>query len=104
MVSIRKTVTIKTTDTKGQKHEYHSLEEVPPELRAEIENLQNEATAKTMTLSASEGTTDKIVTQKKVTVYKIKDASGEERIYHSLEELPPEVRAAIEKATDEKSE
>ena len=31
-------------------------------------------------------------------MYKIVDGSGVERIYHSLEEMPPEIREAIAKA------
>jgi hypothetical protein len=90
IVNIKKTVTIKTTDKDGAKHEYHSLDEAPPELRGEIEKLQSEA--------LKESIPSKVISRKSVSVYKIKDASGIERVYHSLDELPPEIRAAVEQA------
>jgi hypothetical protein len=78
------------TDKDGGKHEYHSLDEAPPELRGEIEKLESEA--------LKENIPSKVISRKSVSVYKIKDASGNERIYHSLDELPPEIRAAVEQA------
>lgn len=98
VITIKKTVDIKTTDEAGQRHEYHSLEEVPPELRAEIEKLQSEAQKEVFSASSSDGLTSKFITKKTVSVIKVKDASGNERTYHSLDELPPEIRAAFEKA------
>ena len=98
IINIKKSVTIKTTGKDGQHHEYHSLEEVPPEFRAEIEKLSSEALKEGFSSSISDGLTTKILSKKTVSLYKIKDASGQERVYHSLEELPPEIRAALEKA------
>jgi hypothetical protein len=37
LVTIKKTINIRTTDKDGVKHEYHSLDELPPEIRAAIE-------------------------------------------------------------------
>jgi len=37
-------------------------------------------------------------------VYKIIDDSGVERTYHSLNEMPPEIRAAIKQAEEIRSE
>ena len=53
-----------------------------------------------MTEISEDGTsiTSKIIRRKNVFVYKIIDESGVERTYHSLEEIPPEIRAAIEEA------
>src|SRR5579859_5468463 len=90
LVSIHKTISIKTTDKDGQKHEYHSLEEAPPELRAEIQQIESEAFKEAFRATSTEGFTTKIVTRKNLSIYKIKDESGTERVYHSLEELPPE--------------
>ena len=90
IVNLKKTVTIRTTDKDGGKHEYHSLDEAPPELRGEIEKLESEA--------LKENIPSKVISRKSVSVYKIKDAFGNERIYHSLDELPPEIRAAVEQA------
>ncbi len=42
LITITKTISVKTTDNNGQHHDYHSLEELPPELRAEVEKLQSE--------------------------------------------------------------
>jgi hypothetical protein len=108
-VTIKKTVDIRTTDKDGVKHEYHSLNEVPPEIRAKIERLEADALSEkggstfvTDTSSAGRTTASGTFITKKISVYRIKDASGNEHIYHSLEELPPEIRAAIEAAQGNK--
>jgi len=101
VITIKKTVDIKTTDSDGQRHEYHSLKEVPPELRAELEKLQAEAENEAFNASSSDGITSKFITRKSISVIKVKDASGTERIYHSLDELPPEIRAAFQKAQEQ---
>ena len=102
IIHIQKTVSIKTTDKDGQYHEYHSLDEVPPELRKEIEKLASEGLKEPFRSSSSDGLTTKITTKilstKKASLFKVKDAEGNERTYHSLEELPPEIRAAFEQA------
>ncbi len=110
IIDITKSVTIKTTDEAGQQHEYHSLEEVPPELRAELEKLESEALREDFRYSSSsaDGLTTKVISQKSgqknVSIFKVTDAEGNERIYHSLEELPPEIRAAFEQAQKETKE
>jgi len=68
------------TEENGQRRVYHSLEEVPPEMRARIEEFQARAAAG----------------QDKQT-FTVTDASGKKRTYHSLDEVPPELRAVIEK-------
>jgi hypothetical protein len=100
LITIRKTVSIKTTDKDGQHHEYRSLEEAPPELRAELEKLKSEVEK-----GASESLTPdpdrpalKFISKKTISLFKVRDASGTEPTYHSLDELPPEIRAAWEKA------
>jgi hypothetical protein len=105
LITIKKTVEIRTTDKDGIKHEYHSLDEVPPEMRAEFEKLESAALGEMGASSSAmetspegDATKSRIVSKKNVSVYKVRDASGNERIYHSLEELPPEIRAAFEKA------
>jgi uncharacterized protein YrzB (UPF0473 family) len=106
IVNIEKTVSIKTTDEDGQKHEYHSLDEAPPELRAEIEKLEAEALKEkggTVVSQSSDGMTSKIISEKKVSLFKVIDASGNERTYHSLDEMPPEIRGAMEQAEKEES-
>jgi hypothetical protein len=92
VVTLKKTISVKTVDKDGGRHEYNSLDEVPPELRAEMEKLEAEA------LKDSANSSSAIISRKKSAIYKIKDASGNERIYHSLDELPPEIRAAVEQA------
>jgi hypothetical protein len=87
---IKKTATIKTTDKDGRRHECHSLDKAPPELRAEIEKLESEA--------LKENVTPRMISRKSVSLFKVKDASGNERIYHSLDEMPPDVRALVERA------
>src|SRR5271163_1992154 len=100
-INLHKTVTIKTTDPDGTRHEYHSMAEAPPEIRAELEKIESEAMkdAGGSALSQTfDGATSTIFTKKSVSVIKMKDAAGNEKIYHSLGELPPQVRAAFERA------
>jgi hypothetical protein len=103
-VTVKKTVNIRTTDKDGVQHEYHSLDEVPPELREEIKRLKSEAmkgrgasTSITETSPAGNTVRARMSTRKNISVYKIKDAAGNERVYHSLDEVPPEIRAVFEK-------
>jgi hypothetical protein len=107
LISIQKTVDIRTTDKDGVRHEYRSLDEAPPELREEIKKLESEALGETgastsVTETSREGnaTTSRMFIKRNVSVYKIKDAAGNERIFHSLDELPPEIRAAFEKSRE----
>jgi hypothetical protein len=99
---VKKSLTIKTVGEDGEQHEYSSIEEVPPEIRAEIEALEKEAAQEkgnelsvTETSQSGNAITSKIIHRKNVSVYKIIDASGVERTYHSLEEMPPEIREAL---------
>lgn len=106
IVSIEKTVNIKTTDEDGRRHEYHSLEEAPPDLRARIEKLEAETLKEkgsTVVSQSSDGVTSKIVSEKRVSLFTVIDDSGNERTYHSLDEMPPEIRAAMEQAEKENS-
>ena len=96
IITIKQRVNIKTTDKDGRRHEYHSLDQAPREMRAEIEKLESEAQSEA--LSNVSSTAGKIITRKTISVFRVKDASGKERVYHSLDELPPDIRAAFEKA------
>jgi Double zinc ribbon len=98
IVKIKKTITIRTKDKDGQQHEYHSVDELPPELAAEVKKLQSEALKDISYKSSSDGLTTNITRRKSATIFKIKEPSGAERVYHSLDEMPPELRAAFEKA------
>jgi hypothetical protein len=102
---VKKSVTIKTVGEDGEQHEYSSMEEAPPEIRAEIETLEREAMQEkgkelsfTETSQRGNAITSKIMHRKDISVYRIVDESGVERVYHSLEEMPPEIRAAIAEA------
>ena len=84
-VNIHKIITLNTTkivtQRDGVRHEYHSLDEMPPDERARYEQIQSESP--------------------KVTgdhVFKIKDLSGNWRSYQSLDEMPPDIRALVERA------
>src|SRR5207302_826963 len=98
---VRKSVRIKTVDEGGQVHEYSSIEQAPPEMRSQIEAVEKAAQefgkelAVTETSQTGNAITSSIIREKNISVYKIVDESGAERVYHSLEEMPPEVRAAI---------
>ena len=103
IVNIKKTVTIKTMDKNGERHEYHSLDEVPPEMRAEFEKLESAVMKEkgnslsfTETSPTGNAITSGMIGKKSASLFKIKDASGNERIYHSLDELPPDVRGLVE--------
>ena len=105
IVNHTRTETIKIVDEKGNRQEYHSLDEVPPELRAEFEKLESEMIKEKGKLASfttasptGNATTSGIINQQKVSVFKLRDDSGNERIYHSLDELPPDIRALIERA------
>lgn len=102
---VKKSVKIKTVDEDGEQHEYSSMEELPPKIRSEIEALEEEArqekgkeTSITETSQAGNAITLNSIHRKSVSVYKIVDESGAERVYHSLDEMPPEIRAAIAQA------
>ena len=66
LVNLKKNVTIKTTDETGVKHEYHSLEELPTELRAKLEELEAEA------LLGNAASARTIISRTKLEVYKKK--------------------------------
>jgi hypothetical protein len=102
---VKKSVTIRTVGEDGQQKEYSSMEEVPPEIRSEIAALEKEAAQErgnelsvTETSQMGNAITSKIIHRKNISVYKIIDDSGVERTYHSLEEMPPELRAAFAEA------
>ena len=84
---VTKNVTVRelniVTNARGERHEYHSLEEVPPELRTVLQDALSESTS-----------------GKPLKTYKVRDASGNEHTYHSLEEMPHEIRALIERVKD----
>jgi hypothetical protein len=108
---VKKSGSISTVGEDGVRHEYSSIEDVPPEIRSEIEGIEKEAMQrKANELSVMESsqsgnaTTTKIVRRENVSVYKIVDGSGVERTYSSLEEMPPEIRAAVTRAQDKPAE
>ena len=83
-VSIKRLATVTTTkittNREGERHVYHSLDEMPPDQRAEVERLSSEA------LSGKGGH-----------LFRVRDASGQERTYNSLEKMPPEIRVLVER-------
>ncbi len=98
-----RSVTVKIVGADGRQREYHSMDSVPPEIRSQIEALEAEPMrgdeASMVETSRTENAIiSKITRRKDITEFKITDASGVENIYHSLEEVPAEVRAAIAEA------
>jgi len=65
----------------GELREYGSLEEVPMEYREQVRKAREAA-----------------MSGKSFAPIIFRDASGSEHIYHSPEEMPPELRALYEKA------
>jgi hypothetical protein len=102
-VVVKKTVSIKMVGPDGEEHEYSSMEDVPPEVRAQLESLEKEkGTELSVEETSRQGNTftSKVIRRKDVSVYTVVDKSGVEQTYRSLEEMPPELRAAFEKATE----
>jgi hypothetical protein len=48
--------------------------------------------------------TGTFITRKTISVFRVKDASGKARVYHSLDELPPDIRTILQKAQDKARE
>jgi hypothetical protein len=102
-LSIKGKVSLQTISKQGgEQHTYRSLDEVPPEFRAQFEKLQTEVTKELDTELRSadvlkDASKPGIIVRKEIRVFKFKDASGKEQVYHSLDEMPPEKRALIEK-------
>jgi hypothetical protein len=90
---IKRRESFRTISKQGEAQVYHSLDQVPPEFRAEVGKLQA-AAVKALEGASSPG----IVVQNEIRVFKFKDIFGKEQVYHSLEEMPPEQRALFEKA------
>ncbi len=101
---VEKSTSVKIVGEDGQEREYHSLDAVPREIQAELEALEAAASKrKPDELSITETSNGVTVTTrtnlgKDVTAYKLVDEQGVERVYHSLEEMPPELRAAVAEA------
>ena len=91
-----------TVDREGHRTEYRSLDEVPVGERLQMEKMQSEAMKELDPLStgmpAKVESQPGLISQRSVSIYKIKDALGNERIYHSFDELPPETQAALKRA------
>ena len=75
-------------DATGQRQVYHSLDEVPPELRPKIEEAM-----RAREQDAAPGGSVKIT---------VKDSSGREQTYNSVEEMPPDVRAIYEQVREDR--
>jgi len=102
MVTLKRTETFKTMDRAGERQVYRSLDDVPPGRRAEFEKLQADVikemgTTLPLTRTSPPGNVvpPGIIGKRTVSVFKVKDASGNERVYHSLDELPPEIQKAV---------
>jgi hypothetical protein len=65
--------------TTGERHVFNSFEEVPPDIRAKIQEAQAHS---------------KTIFQESSVVFQGTD--GQEHRYHSVEEMPPDIRAMYE--------
>ena len=95
-------VHIQITDEFGHVHNYSSIDEVPQEYRKAIDSIGEKATSEdgkdhsTTEISQSgEAVITRTVEHRSSTQYKFMDESGVERVYHSLEEMSPELRDAV---------
>lgn len=76
--------TIRLTDpATGETRTYDSLDQVPPDRRAEIENAMNIGLNVSSRSNAGE-------------TYVFKNPDGSDAVYHSLDEMPPEIRKIFE--------
>ncbi len=98
LLHVESDVIINTTDEEGRQREYHSLAEVPPDIREEIEKLKSQPWKEVSRSCSPDGLSRQVVRRKTLSEYRFVDEMGNERIYHSLEEMPPELRAAVEEA------
>lgn len=105
-----KSVHIEITDESGRVHNYSSIDEVPLEYRKAIDSIGKQATsedAKDHSTTEISESGDAVVVRtshfRSSTQYKFKDESGVEHVYHSLEEMPPELRDAVIAAKKESS-
>lgn len=93
-----------TVDNDGNRHEYRSVAEMPLELRSQIEKFQEASKEQGSAVSGDMSTSDideaKRILQKNFPVYKFRDASGQEHVFHSLDELPPNVQEALKRLQD----
>lgn len=102
VITSKKTVNFATVDKDGNRHEYHSMNEVPLAMRSQMEQLESEVKKDESELFTPETLKELqgklgIIRTKRSFTYKIKDSSGQEHIYHSLDEVPPEMRSLMEK-------
>lgn len=86
------TQTIHFCDASGREHTYHSLEELPPEIRAQVES--HVARAKPIAIPP-DGFPEGLQMETSGS-FSFRDAQGRERTYDSPDEMPPEVRAVYE--------
>lgn len=109
IIDVKRDTVIHFTDENGQQHEYHSLDELPPDIRAEIEKLEKEGAKQRFTATSCDGQSIKYtskqsgVTNKTDSSYKVIDEAGREQIYHSVKEMPAEIRAVWEQAQNQSS-
>jgi hypothetical protein len=99
---IRKNANFETIDPQNARHVYHSLDEMPPDVRGKFEKLESEMKKDMEAVQLPSDISKDLpqpghIVRKTTQVFKIKDAKGKEQVYHSLDEMPPETRALFEK-------
>ena len=101
-------VHIQITDESGQVHDYSSVDELPQEYKKAIDAIAKKPSSQdgidhstTEVSQSGDAVITRTVEYRSATQYKFKDESGREHIYHSLEEMPPELRAAVIAAKQE---
>ena len=98
ILKTEKTAKITTVDKDGNRREYRSVDEVPLGMRSQMEKLQagvekmNPLSAEMLAQARDQ---PGMIIQKSFSVYKFKDAAGQEHVYHSLDELPPKIQEAL---------
>ncbi|HXR46879.1 MAG TPA: zinc ribbon domain-containing protein [Candidatus Limnocylindrales bacterium] len=100
VVGTKSTTRITLVDNDGNRREYKSVDDVPPGMRSQIEELEVDAMKESSGLLSAEAlaeTKDQLGTiiHKSLTAYKFRDTAGHEHVYHSLDELPPNIQVAL---------
>lgn len=87
-VTFRPSTDFRTTTITARRKGGESLENLPPEMRAKLEE------------ALASGSGPRVHTSESVT-FTFEDASGRKRTYHSVDDMPPDVRAIYERLREE---
>jgi len=79
-----------TNHLTGEMREYDSIDRCPPEVRAQLERIGRQVNVPTLGE----------VTQSTTVEYRVTDESGTERVYHSLDDVPADIRSFLDELVE----